>query len=112
MMIGEFEYQLVHQKRRGQHGESDGQAPFIRRASKQTHFTLGIAAPAWGVRTGDIQGDFAHFVGYPDMKAALADQSDIATKGGWKERRDYFSSYANCSGENLWKFDIANIPAS
>ena len=46
------------------------------------------------------------------MKAALADQSDIATKGGWKERRDYFSSYANCSGENLWKFDIANIPAS
>tara|TARA_B100001029_G_scaffold122346_1_gene101755 strand:- start:3 stop:794 length:792 start_codon:yes stop_codon:yes gene_type:complete len=72
----------------------------------------GIAAPAWGVRTGDIQGDFAHFVGYPDMKAALADQSDIAIKGGWKERRDYFSSYANCSGENLWKFDIANIPAS
>ena len=45
----------------------------------------GIAAPAWGVRTGDIQGDFAHFVGYPDMKAALADQSDIATKGGWKK---------------------------
>ena len=72
----------------------------------------GIAAPAWGVRTGDIQGDFAHFVGYPDMKAALADQSDIATQGGWKERRDYFSSYADCSGENLWKFDIANIPAS
>ena len=72
----------------------------------------GIAAPAWGVRTGDIQGDFAHFVGYPDMKAALADQNDIATKGGWKERRDYFSSYADCSGENLWKFDIANIPAS
>jgi hypothetical protein len=72
----------------------------------------GIAAPAWGIRTGDIQGEFAHFVGYADMTAALADQSDIATKGGWKERRDYFSSYANCSGENLWKFDIANIPSN
>ena len=72
----------------------------------------GIAAPAWGVRTGDLQGEFAHLVGYADMTAALADQSDIASKGGWKERRDYFSSYANCSGENLWKFDIANIPSN
>jgi len=71
----------------------------------------GIAAPAWGVRSGDIQGEFAHFVGYADMKAALADQKDIATEGGWKQRRDYFNSYADCSGENLWKFDIANMPA-
>ena len=71
----------------------------------------GIAAPAWGVRSGDIQGEFAHFVGYADMKAALADQKDIATEGGWKQRRDYFNSYADCSGENLRKFDIANMPA-
>ena len=51
-----------------------------------------MAPQAWCLRTDDIQAEFAHFVEYPDMKAALANQSDIATKGGWKERRDYLIS--------------------
>jgi len=72
----------------------------------------GIAVPAWGLRRGDTQGSFAHFIGYADMNAAMAGQSDIATKGGWKDRREYLGSFADCSGENLWKFDIANIPGS
>ena len=72
----------------------------------------GIAVPAWGLRRGDTQGNFAHFIGYADMNAAIAAQSDIATKGGWKGRREYLDSFADCSGENLWKFDIENIPGS
>ena len=70
----------------------------------------GIAAPAWGNRDGDTPGEFAHFMGYPDMEAAFADQSDIAQDRGWEQRRDYFTSYANCSGENLWQFNIVNMP--
>lgn len=72
----------------------------------------GIAVPAWGLRQDDIPGDYAHFIGYPDMKEALAGQQDTATKGGWKNREEYLSYFANCSGENLWRFDIANIPSS
>ncbi|MDG2277765.1 MAG: hypothetical protein P8L31_07365 [Pseudomonadales bacterium] len=71
----------------------------------------GIASPAWGIRQGDVAGEFAHFTGYPDITAALAEQQDIAAKGDWKERRDYFDSYATCSGENLWRFDLASMPA-
>ena len=72
----------------------------------------GIAVPAWGLRKDDAPGSFAHFIGYADMDAALSRQSGIATKGGWKNRREYLTSFADCSGENLWKFDIANIPGS
>jgi len=71
----------------------------------------GIAVPAWGLRQDDIPGDYAHFIGYPDMKEALAGQQDTATKGGWKNREEYLSYFADCSGENLWRFDIANIPS-
>jgi len=79
--------------------------------SPNKHFLhWGIAVPAWGLRKGDTQGSFAHFIGYPDMNAAMASQSEIATKGGWKGRQEYLSSFADCSGGNLWKFDIANIP--
>ena len=81
--------------------------------SPNKHFLhWGIAVPAWGLRKGDTPGSFAHFIGYPDMNAAMTGQSDIATKGGWKNRREYLNSFADCSGENLWKFDIANIPGS
>ena len=70
----------------------------------------GIAVPAWGLRQDDIPGDYAHLIGYPDMKEALASQQDTATKGGWKNRDEYLTYFADCSGENLWRFEIANIP--
>ena len=81
-------------------------------SSKIRFLHWGIAVPAWGLRQDDIPGDYAHFIGYPDIKEALASQQDTATKGGWKNREEYLTYFADCSGENLWRFEIANIPDS
>lgn len=61
----------------------------------------GVGYPAGGLRDGLFPGDFYHLVTYPDMNAFAASRNDIANNGGWKMRADYYTSYADCSGEHV-----------
>ena len=61
----------------------------------------GVGYPAGGLRDGLFPGDFFHLVSYPDMNAFAASRNDIANNGGWKMRADYYTSYADCSGEHV-----------
>ena len=42
-------------------------------------------APDCDLGTDDIQGEFAHFCGHPEMKAVLAHQSDVSKKAVGKK---------------------------
>ena len=61
----------------------------------------GVGYQAGGLRDGLFPGDFFHLVSYPDMNAFAASRNDIANNGGWKMRSDYYTSYADCSGEHI-----------
>ena len=100
----------MDQERFCENRKSDGEASLICSTSNPAYLNWAIDATACGLGTDDIQGEFAHFYGYPEMKAVLAHQSDVAKKSGWKERGDCVTSYADCFGEDLWNFLIANIP--
>lgn len=88
------------------HTVRDGQAPG------------GGHAIFWGtmmpqVGAGDLPGDFAHALIYPDMEAYMAKQAWFDLEGGAALYNDYTSSYASCKGPNLFSekvLFVTNIP--
>ena len=61
----------------------------------------GVGYPVAGVRDGAFPGDFYHLVNYADMKTFAAAKNAIANEEGWRARADYYTSYADCSGEHV-----------
>ena len=74
------------------------------------HF-WGVMMPQVGGR--DMPGDFAHVLSYPDMEAFMAKQAWFDLEGGNARYLDYTSSYASCTGPNLFTekvLYVTNIP--
>lgn len=62
----------------------------------------GVGYPVAGVREGAFPGDFYHLVNYANMKTFAAAKNAIANKEGWRARADYYTSYADCTGEHVF----------
>ena len=62
----------------------------------------GLIFPALGVRQGDFPGEFGHLRVYPDASAMLAEQNRISNEEGWRQREEYFDTYADCAGGNAY----------
>ena len=64
----------------------------------------GVILPQAGGR--DMPGDFAHVLTYPDMEAYMAKQAWFDLEGGAALYSDYTSSYASCTGPNLFAENV------
>ena len=62
------------------------------------------------VGTARAPGEFAHIVAYADMKAYMS-LREYRAKGGWRDLRDYYASYADCSGEALNTETVIHRPS-
>lgn len=69
-----------------------------------------IMYPGLGVR--NPIGEFAHILSFEDANGLMAWQNAIANEEGWRQRQDYFTSYADCVGENVYYGEVLNRPGS
>ena len=67
-----------------------------------------IIIPGLGNR--NPPGDFAHLLSFNDANGLMAFQNGIANEGGWRQRQEYFRSFATCSGENAYQGRVLNRP--
>ena len=75
----------------------------------------GLANIAWAVFVPQIgganaPGDFANIVAYPDVKSLMARQKWLNEDEGWRAMRDYYTSYASCSGPSASIEQVLNRP--
>ena len=54
-------------------------------------------------------GKFAHVMVYPDVSSVMSYQKRL-TDGGWERMRDYYASYANCSGHSATIEEVFHMP--
>ena len=64
--------------------------------------------PGLGIR--NPPGDFAHYLSFADTNGLMAYQNTFANEEGWRQRRDYNTSYADCTGENVYHVQVLNRP--
>tara|TARA_B100000965_G_scaffold385341_1_gene386448 strand:+ start:758 stop:1570 length:813 start_codon:yes stop_codon:yes gene_type:complete len=72
----------------------------------------GLMFPSAGTRDGDLPGRFAHFGVYNSIEAFMKAENTRANEGGWQLRADYYASYANCTGTNVYQQTVVSRPAS
>lgn len=70
----------------------------------------GLIFPALGIRQGDFPGEFGHLRVYPDAAAMLAEQNKISNEEGWRQREEYFDTYADCAGGNAYLQSVVIRP--
>ncbi len=56
----------------------------------------------WEMDQGYFPGEFGHLRVYPDASAMLAEQNRISNEEGWRQREEYFDTYADCAGGNAY----------
>lgn len=54
-------------------------------------------------------GTFAHVMVYPDVSSVMSYQKRL-TDGGWERMRDYYASYADCSGHSATMEEVLHMP--
>ena len=69
-----------------------------------------IMYPGLGIR--NPIGEFAHILSYADANALMARQNNLANNEGWRQRLAYETSYADCTGENVYYAEVLNRPGS
>jgi hypothetical protein len=52
---------------------------------------------------------FAHLVIYPDVESVMINKK-VEAEGGWKDRRDYETEFAQCNGPLLMQEEILYRP--
>ena len=79
---------------------------------------LGDKEPAIGwyifvprIGAANLPGQFAHVSVYPDFEALMTGQQHL-TEGGWRDRHDYYTSYADCRGESAMVETIMRRPSN
>jgi hypothetical protein len=60
----------------------------------------------------DAPGEFANILSFEDANGLMAWQNNLANNGGWRMREDYMTSYASCSGDNVYYAEVLNRPGS
>ena len=66
--------------------------------------------PSLGIR--NAPGEFAHMLSFTDANGLMAYQNAISNEGGWRQRMDYMTSYADCIGENVYSARVLNRPGT
>ena len=61
----------------------------------------GVGYPVAGLRDGVFPGDFYHLVNYADVRTFALAKSAMANEQDWRSKTEYFSSYAECTGEHV-----------
>jgi hypothetical protein len=84
------------------------QALLAGRADDSPAKSWTIMFPGLGVR--NTIGEFAHLVSYADVAGLTASQNALANQEGWRQREDYYTSYADCTGENVYQVEVLNRP--
>ena len=67
-----------------------------------------IMYPGLGIR--NPIGEFAHLVSFADVSGLMASQNALANQEGWRQRAAYYTSYADCTGENVYQAEVLNRP--
>ena len=68
-----------------------------------------ILVPRLGA--ANAPGQFAHIMVYRDFEGLMKAQQNLSD-GGWRDRQDYYASYANCNGESVRTETIMRRPSS
>jgi len=69
-----------------------------------------IMYPSLGSR--NTPGEFAHLLSFEDANGLMAWQNATANEEGWRVRQDYETSYAACTGENVYYVEVLNRPGA
>lgn len=63
-----------------------------------------------GLGSRNAPGDFAHLLSFRNAADLMAYQNSLANEEGWRIRQDYETSYASCTGENVYQIQVLNRP--
>lgn len=67
-----------------------------------------IMYPGLGIR--NPIGEFAHLVSFADVSGLMASENALSNQEGWRQREDYYTSYADCIGQNVYSVEVLNRP--
>jgi hypothetical protein len=67
-----------------------------------------IMYPGLGIR--NPLGEFAHLGSYANAEGLMASQNALANEEGWRRREEYFATFANCIGQNVYHVEVLNRP--
>tara|TARA_A100001011_G_scaffold382184_1_gene451593 strand:+ start:324 stop:1172 length:849 start_codon:yes stop_codon:yes gene_type:complete len=68
-----------------------------------------ILVPRLGA--ANAPGQFAHLMVYRDFEGLMKAQQNLS-EGGWRDRQDYYASYADCDGESVRTETIMRRPSN
>ncbi len=80
-----------------------------------SNWTTDSPIKAWltmvpGLGGRNTPGEFAHILSFENMQGLFAWQNALANEQGWRQRLDYETSYANCTGDNAYHARVLNRP--
>jgi len=80
-----------------------------------SEWTMDLPIKAWltlvpGLGNRNAPGEFAHILSFENMQGLFAWQNAMANEQGWRQRQDYETSYASCTGDNAYHAKVLNRP--
>ncbi|TNF84301.1 MAG: hypothetical protein EP301_10845 [Gammaproteobacteria bacterium] len=86
-------------------------------AQMASGWTTASPVKAWltmvpGLGSRNTPGDFAHILSFDSVNSLMAWQNEQANEEGWRNRMDYETSYAACTGDNAYYGRVLNRPGS
>ena len=65
-----------------------------------------------GVGVNNPPGEFAHVLSFADTTGLMASLDRLANKEGWRQREQYETNYASCTGQNAYLATVLNRPSN
>ena len=65
-----------------------------------------------GVGVNNAPGEFLHMFTFADTIGLMAHRNRIANEEGWRQREDYQTNYASCTGQNAYLATVLNRPSN
>lgn len=65
-----------------------------------------------GVGARNVPGEFLHMMSYQNHQGLMSSREAFANQGGWQRREDYATSYAKCTGANVYQAEVLHVPGA
>ena len=65
-----------------------------------------------GVGARNVPGEFLHMMSYKNHQGLMLSRDAFANAGGWQRREAYETSYATCTGTNVYQAKVLQVPGS
>ena len=65
-----------------------------------------------GVGVNNAPGEFLHMFTFADTIGLMAHRNRIANEEGWRQREDYQTNFASCTGQNAYLATVLNRPSN